>query len=140
MPLVELPLCAGLVGTKKCAGRVSSRGPRPTDPRSNPNPNPDPLGGSGSVGSVPWLRAYSGGVFPKNIRTTERPALTNMTRILHIVLCRPALHILWGKSLLYGFPREFPPFVSETRPCYGDCSISFPLGLLQMYRHAFISL
>ena len=68
------PLCAGLVGTKKCAGLVPSGstlhvGPDQPDPRSIPNPNPNPspipLGGSWSVGAVTRLRRVLGWRFPK---------------------------------------------------------------------------
>ena len=86
---IRLPLCAGLLGTKLCAGRVWSISTLHVRPdHADRRPNPNPLGGSRSAGAVTRLRWR----FSKKSRAADRPALTSKTCFLHNVVRTSPVH------------------------------------------------
>ena len=129
MPLVELLLCAGLVATKKCAGRVSSIstshvGPDQPDPRSDLNPKSNPLGGSGSVEAIPRLRRVFWWRFSKKDPDGRKASLDHYDPhpVQKIVVFPQSFHGLFSKRVLVKL----------------ICSIICCSGLLPMYMHFFL--
>ena len=72
-------VCAGLVGTKLCAGSVWSISTfQPcTSAQTNPNPKPNsnPLGGSRSAGAATRPLCVFWRIFPKKLRADEKASL-----------------------------------------------------------------
>ena len=110
----RLPLCAGLVGTKNCAGPVWSistlhAGP----PGLTLTLTPALWGVRGRQVQLRGSAVCFGGVFSKQSRAAERRTSTNKTNILHKVLCRPVLHI--GRVNIIGTAKEMQFFCVSNR-------------------------